>query len=315
MKDELIKRRFLEDDTPSIVNLFNEVFSEKASIDWFKWKYLSSPWGSVGYVAIYKGKIVCFYGGLRQCFYLEGQVLWAYQVCDVMTQQDFRGKIFSKTPIVTMLGEMFYKENDMDFAYGFPSIRHARLQALRLGGEGYRLVSQFTKQIVSSNSNLSGINEGWQNFKSSNINNLLNRFDKNRFKFYKNSDYLKWRYFSHPLKQYSFILFKGLIRNKGFAIYTVKDDYANLVEFKAKDLEYAENFLNKLESYLIKTNIKGINIWCHQNSSYKDLLIKLGYNGNTHIPIAFKKVKESLKLESDFFYDNFFYSMGDYDAS
>lgn len=316
MKNDLIiKRRFAETDKEKIVNLFQYVFKEQSSIDWFLWKYLHSPWGSTGYVAEYNKEIICFYGGIRQRFIFNNKILWAYQLCDVMTHPDFRGKLFSKTPIVTMLGELLYDENDMDFAFGFPSIRHAKLQTLRLGGEGYRLITQFIKEIHNSNNKISGIVEGWNCLSNKSLDSLISRYDKDTLVFYKNSDYISWRYFKHPIKKYNFLLFKGIFRPVGFVVYSIKDNYVNILEFKVLHKRNALNILNKMETYFSRLGIKGVKIWCHQRSYYFDLLIQSGYISNTHIPIAFKLVNSSCGLTSDFFYDNFFYSMGDYDAS
>ncbi|MCX8070308.1 MAG: GNAT family N-acetyltransferase, partial [Thermodesulfovibrionales bacterium] len=81
MNDNLIKRRFVEDDKDKIVKLFEYVFQDKASTEWLDWKYFNSPWGSVGYIAQYGQEVICFYGGIKQRFIFNNQILLAYQLC------------------------------------------------------------------------------------------------------------------------------------------------------------------------------------------------------------------------------------------
>lgn len=169
-------RQSTETDISSIIYLFKLSFQKEISEQWFRWKYRNSPFGAKGYVAADGDKIIAFYGGLKQQFSFHGKSFWAYQFCDVMTHPDYRGKMVGKTPLIVQLGEMFYRENPMDFAFGFPSLRHARLQSLRLKGEGYRLVRMYKKEDLKSYSLIwkLKVKEGWEFLKEEELNRFCN---------------------------------------------------------------------------------------------------------------------------------------------
>ena len=76
----------------------------------------------------------------------------------------------------------------MDFAFGFPSLRHTRLQVLRLGGEGYRFVRLYVKDFLTSASFRwrFRVFEGWDNIESPEFNNFLTTSGKGSLTMLKN---------------------------------------------------------------------------------------------------------------------------------
>lgn len=316
MIDTITIKPFDETHIEGILELFKEVFGGDVNKEWFHWKYLSSPWGSVGYVAKNSNKVVAYYGGIRFKFLYKGTTLWGYQLCDVMTKANYRGVLFSKTPIVAALGEMLYRENSMDFAFGFPSLRHARLQAVRLGGQGYRLIRLFYKTInpLSARSVLS-VREGWEGLELRGVQRLITSNSLvGPLAMVKDIDYLKWRYCQHPLQTYSFLVFKGLFRHIGLIVYTIKGGMINIVESFLRDPMDCVKVFTTAESYLHHRHpdIDKIALWCHPDSAMSTCLTSLGFQSEDHIPIA---VNPKSLGDAEVFYKGFFYSMGDYDAA
>jgi GNAT superfamily N-acetyltransferase len=330
-RDKLYIGSYREDDIPSIIKLFSISFGKDASEEWFLWKYRGSPWSSKGYVAVHENRLVAFYGGIKLRFVFNSGEFWAYQFCDVMTHPQYRGKFIGKSPLIVKLGEMFYTENPMDFAFGFPSIRHAKLQSLRLGGEGYRLVRLYKKE------NLKGypilwklkVSEGWEFFRKEELNRFRNPSlppfskgeegglsGKNMLQLIKNEEYLRWRYIENPSKKYRLLVFKRLNIIKGYIIFTTEDSWFNILEIFIKDLKGLGDILASLEAYILSNmdNIKGIKAWFHPEETFKKHLDYYGYNCEDSIPIAFKPVNKDSGVTSDIFYGRYFYRMGDYDA-
>jgi hypothetical protein len=309
---------YRNEDIPDILHLFALSFDKEMSTEWFFWKYQRSPWSSKGYVAVYRKKVVAFYGGLKLPFNFCGGKFWAYQFCDVMTHPEFRGRLFSKTPLVAMLGEMFYSENPMDFAFGFPSLKHARLQSLRLGGEGYRLVRLFKKEIIKKSIApwRFKVKEEWDLFNSNREEKFLN-YHNASLHIAKDQSYLRWRYRENPLKRYGFLVFEKLHVVKGFIIFSVEDCWLNIVEIIPKDTKTVRDILLSLENYISRnmSHIRGIKAWFHPREPLIRHLETLGYRDEESIPIAFRSVNEGCGVNSRTFYDSFYYRMGDYDAS
>jgi len=311
-------REYIEDDVDGILNLFMCSFNKEASKDWFRWKYQCSPWGSKGYVAMDGNRVVAFYGGIRLQFSFAGRTLWAYQFCDVMTHPKYRGRLVSKTPLIALLCELFYRENPMDFAFGFPSLRHARLQSLRLGGEGYRPVRLYKKEDPRGRFMPWGlkIEEGWKFLDAEKLNRFINR-NRDTLLLVKNESYIKWRYVENPSKKYRLFVLKRLQMTKGHIIFTLEDSWLNILEIFYKGKKDIEDLLISLEAYVAKNmdNIRGIRAWFHPKEPEVKYLETLGYKGEDYIPIAFKSVNKGCGINSEVFYERYFYRMGDYDAS
>lgn len=313
-------REYIEKDIDGILALFKCSFNKETSAEWFRWKYQYSPWGSKGYVVIDDKMIVAFYGGIKLSFGFKGKTLWAYQFCDVMTHPQYRGRFITKSPLIVKAGEMFYRENMMDFAFGFPSLRHARLQSIRLGGEGYRLVRSYTKEYLKSYSFVwkLKVEEGMELLKKEKLDKFLVQHNGSALQILKDEHYIRWRY-ENPLKKYGLLVFKRMNKINGYIIFTIEDSWFDILEIlyeKDKDKD-VRDILLALEAYIVKNmnTVKGVRGWFHPMEPVTGYLDNLGYNSEDSIPLAFKSVNAACGVTSEIFYNRYFYRTGDYDAS
>lgn len=317
--DNFFVVEYSEQDISGILDLFALSFQKEASEDWFKWKYQGAPWSAKGYVAVHEDRVVAFYGGIRMKFRHNEKQLWAYQLCDVMTHPKYRARMFSKTPLIAVLGEMLYRENRMDFAFGYPSLRHARLQSIRLGGEGHRLVRSHKKEQLIRYSLFSRlqVKEGWGHTGLDKIADFHAQNDRDSLGMIKDERYLKWRYRENPAREYHLLVFSRLTIIKGYIIFSTEDDWCNILEIFYETADGLKNLLRSLESHIVKRYpyLKGIRAWFHPGETVGGCLSELGYIGGDFIPIAFKLENAVCGIDAGVFYDNYFYRMGDYDAS
>ncbi len=334
MTENIFIREFEEKDIPAILELFSICFQKQVTSDWFMWKYRRSPFGSKGYVAADGGRIAAFYGGIKLSFAFMGKSLWAFEFCDVMTHPEYRGRLVSKTPLIVKIGEKFYEENPMDFAFGFPSVRHARLQSLRLGGQGYRRVQLFTKTKLEKNQPVQKfkVNNGWgflskevlerlsriQHGKRFSFRRLRRKFgEDNMINLLKTHEYLTWRYPEHPLRKYDLFAFERFNSIKGYIVSDEQDGWMNVLEILCGKEKNVEEMLTAFESYIaghVRT-LQGLRMWVHPRESVAATIKRLGYGGEDNVPVAFCPVKVSCGVTPEIFYDRYYYRMGDYDAS
>lgn len=313
-------RKFSEEDEDAIRSLFTLCFNKELSHEVWLWKYKGAPWGSAAMVAVDDNHhIIAHYGGVRTRFYFKGKTLNAFQFCDVMTHPKYRGRFVSKTPIIVRLGEMFYKKNPMDFAFGFPSIRHARLQSIRLGGEGYRLVRLYKKEHLKRHFVLwkLKVREGWEFFDRAEFSKYSIKSDNSFLQIAKNKDYIKWRYMENPLRKYRLLVFKKLNITRGYIIFTIQDAWFNILEVFYRDERELKHILISIEAYAINNidDVKGIKAWFHPKEPLIGYLDYLGYIYENSIPLAFRLVNVNCGISSEIFYDSYCYRMGDYDDS
>ena len=318
MQNYLIQK-YSGENTEEILALFRVAFNKEATPEWFQWKYLYSPWGSRGYTVLDGNRAVAFYGGIRLQFTFQDKLLWAYQFCDVMTDPEYRARLISKTPFIVKLGEIFYRENPMDFAFGFPSLRHARLQSLRLGGEGNRFIQLYEKRHLKRHPVLwkLKVDEGWELLDGKELHNFSAHSRGDILRFEKDEKYIRWRYLNSPARRYGLLVFKRLNRIRGYAIYTTEEESFHVLEIFSRNPGDVRDMLISLEWFIINTmkHITTIKAWFHPGEPLKDSPDNLGYSGKDSIPIAFKSVNADCGVNAEIFYNRFFYRMGDYDAS
>ncbi len=312
-------RKYNNSDEEGIRELFSKCFGKEMSREEWAWKYKNSPWGSAAIVAVDGNNVIAHYGGIKMKFIFRDKLLNAYQFCDVMTHPEYRGFYVSKSPIIVKLGEMFYKENEMDFAFGFPSVRHARLQSLRLGGEGYRFVKLYKKVTTRGHfgSFFLKIEDDWNYFHNYGIQQEYFERREQVFKLIKNNTYIKWRYCQSPIKKYRLLVSKKYNILKGFAVVSLNERWLEILDIFVKDISSLKDLIVSIEKYTFDKSgmIEGIKAWFHPSEKINSILEKLGFESEDNIPIAFKSVNKECGITSDVFYDNYYYRMGDYDAS
>jgi len=312
-------REFNWKDEEGIRGLFLNCFGKEMSHEEWVWKYKKSPWGSTAIIAMDGNNVIAHYGGIKMKFSFKDKILTSYQFCDVMTHPEYRGLFVSKSPIIVKLGEMFYKKNEMDFAFGFPSVRHAKLQSLRLGGEGYKFVKLYKK--VKFRRHYRGlflkIEDDWSYFFKHGIPQEYFERPEQIFKMIKNNNYIEWRYYQSPKKKYRLLMIKKYNMLKGFVVVTINGKWLEILDVFVKEMSFFKDLIISIEKYaFIKLKkIEGIKAWFHPSEKVNSLLRELGFESEDNIPIAFKAVNKEYGITSDIFYNNYYYRMGDYDAS
>ena len=313
-------RQSRDTDEEGIRALFKVSFNKDMSHDEWVWKYKSSPFGSVSYVVIKNNNIVAHYGGIKYNFFKKNEMLVAYQTCDVMTHPGFRGMFFGRNPLIVKTATMFYRDYDMDFAFGFPSERHARLQAMLLGGSLPRKVVVFKKDIHSTVKNswkYPGIELPWDTIRVNDIDMLWEKCSEGYpLSIEKNSRYFMWRYKMHPSEEYKIIALRSMLSRKlkALAVVKLKDHEMHIHDFLIPKRKMFVYFWKALESLACKMHARSIITWANMQEDVSRFLMKSGYTHNEDIPCSFRAIKSERISTSDFF-SGYCYRIGDYDAS
>jgi hypothetical protein len=312
-------RRFRDDDAEQIIQLFYNCFGREMSQNEWIWKYKKSPWGSVAYVAVDGTELVGFYGAIKCAISYHGTTLWTYQPCDVMTHPAYRARIFGKKPLIVQTAELFYKENVMDFTFGFPSERNARLHHLVLGYSQHRKVALFKKDLnVKNINNLSKykpyiLRIGWDKVNSKDLDEVWKSCSKRlSLSILKESKYLFWRYMDNPSHFYTLLTLKDIIKKTiiSSAIVKCSDCEMYVVDFFHDDREIFPYFWQSLETYAIKMQAKAISVWINYKEDIAKDLIEFGYEINEDAPFALR-IMNSHAITPDDFYTKYCYRIGD----
>jgi|GEM_PF-834338 len=314
-------RELREGDEYGIRALFELVFEKELHEEEWLWKYRFSPWGSASTVALKDGLIIAHYGGVRVEFCQGQKTYMAYQICDVMTHPKYRAMFLARKGAMVKAAKLFESTKPMDFAFGFPNVRHARLSALELGGEGYRPTIMFYKTISEpkvKKSLLLAVEHGWDNIKEQEIDVLWNEIrDDYSLTINKTSRYIFWRYRDCPTRRYELLTFRSRLtgRLKAYAVVAVRADEMFLFDFFRENSFSAEAFFSEFEAVACKRNAKRLRLWINPSEALCGLLLSIGYIQQQGIPLACRIMNKDVPLTSDFIFQNYCYRMGDYDAS
>lgn len=315
----IVVRTFTPEDEDAIRNLFALCFGKDLSHEEWAWKYKDSPWASTAVIAVDGDSIVAHYGGLGTKFHYKGETFDVFQPCDVMTRPNYRARIFSKRGAMIRAGENFYEVNHMDFAFGFPSERHAILGTKQLGYTKHDYVSVLHKRVsrcMQIGNPLLKIEKGWDHIKGSEIDCLWNETkDSQGLSIVKNSNYLFWRYKHNPVKRYETLIVRGRYKKtpKAFAVYSVNGTELSIPDFFCVQKFDIRILFRLFENVAVKHGLQSINLWVNPNEEVFRNLIDYGFTQEKGMPYIFKIMNN--EIDSVFLFENYNYRMGDYDVS
>ncbi len=312
-------RTIRDTDIESILMLFKLCFGKELSYKEWKWKYKESVWGSSEIVAVKDNEIIAHYGGIRTKFYFKCKTYEAFQPCDVMTHPKYRARIFSKRGAMVRAAEFFYETNQMDFAFGFPSERHAVLGTRQLGYTRHRFVTLLKKKVERSRiflTPLFKIETGWEYAKGVELDVLWEKVKDNQgLSIIKDSSYIFWRYRNNPTKHYIPIIVKDRLRREGikaFAVCSIGEKEIAIMDLFFVNTSSLMFLLKALENMALKKGLETMTLWmnpCEESFKY---LISYGYATEKGIPNLFKILNSEIRPE--FLNEKYAYRMGDYDA-
>lgn len=312
--------RLLKDtDEEAVRALFARCFNKELSHQEWMWKYNSTPWGSTAAISLDGENIIAHYGGIKTRFHYKGRFFDVFQPSDVMTHPKYRARIFAKRGAMVKAGELFYAVNPMDFAFGFPSERHAVLGTKQLGYTEHNYVTALSKKtsgFKSPGNILLRVEKGWSSIDEKELDMLWQEVRNDcGLSIEKNSRYILWRYRDHPTKRYEPLIVRGRYRKrlKAFAVLSVNERELLVLDiFCVKTVNHG-TLLNILENVAIKSGIKVIKLWINPAEDVFRSLSNHGYTAEKAIPYIFRVLNK--EITPSFLFNNYFYRMGDYDAA
>lgn len=312
-------RQLKEEDEGSIRSLFSTCFGKELSREEWAWKYKGSPWGGTAAVAVDGKEIIAHYGGLRMKFFFRCKTFDVFQPCDVMTHPKFRARIFSKKGAMVKAGECFYGANAMDFAFGFPSERHAILGTKQLGYTEHGYVAALIKKVSGPDRTwnpLSKVETGWDSISGMELDSLWEEMgDAAGLTIQKKSRYIFWRYRDNPTRQYEPLIVRSRLRKRpvAFGVLSFRGRELCVHDFFCTGGMNMRSLLGLFERIAIERGAESLIVWVNPKEPLFKTIIEYGFVKGKGIPYIFKIMNTALGPE--FLFDNYWYRMGDYDAS
>jgi len=312
-------REVRKEDEEGIRSLFAACFGKELSREEWVWKYRGSPWGATASVAVEGGEIVAHYGGIRMEFFFRGRTFHVYQPCDVMTHPRYRARIFSRKGAMVRAAEHFYATNPMDFAFGFASERHSILGTKQLGYTRHNHVRVLTKKVTSSGllwRPFLKVKRGWDSIEGGDLDSLWEKVrDSHGLSIMKSSRYLFWRYRDRPAREYFPLTIRGLCRTTpvAFAVISLGESDFFILDFFCTETLSTDTLMKVFERVAIEHGRENLVLWAHRKDPLFGTLTSNRFVQKEGIPNSFKVITDA--IDSSFLVGNYWYRMGDYDAS
>jgi hypothetical protein len=305
-------RPYKPGDEHGICRLFSAVFQIEAPLEVWQWKYLRAGTLPLAYVAEEDGEILCHAGGIRQRLMWGGVEGWGFNVVDVMAHPSRQGQgLFRRT---LEAGIAAFADGQILFGYGFPTRRHRRLGELVAGYEPIGRVHRLRKVGIlvapgSRDHNLAFdvVPFDWD----THWRRLSSRFGVVN---HRDREYLLWRYWTHPRSRYRFVTIQGA---PALAVVGITGGKARLMEFlvEPENDAAARTLLAGVEAVVQDERATVIEGWFPSFAWESRFLQDFGgfTSGEGEIWLECRIFDE--RLRAAWLADNFYYSLGDFDAS
>jgi hypothetical protein len=271
-------RPFQSGDEPGVLALWKTAFTSDIPPERFRWKYLATPYDETMMLCVTdQGEIVTFYGGIPYRFNHQGRVTQAVQLMDIMSHPDHRqNKVFIRTARCFI--SQFCHPGYLLFMYGFPGAAHFAIGESRLGYQktvpaAYLTVSAQKLSRLAADSaktdnvgvepvlTLSPDDPDWLAFwKTCQMDYP--------FSLIRGPEFIKWRFFDHPEKQYQVVKFVDPTQGKmiGYAVLSKQADKTILVDVLTGDSrKRVAGILSCLGRHLAARGTRTVETWLPEN--------------------------------------------------
>jgi len=215
------------------IRLFEEVFKEKMSTEFWQWKYSQENMIWRGVCALKKGEIIGYYNGMYREILYFGKQKKALAVGDIMVSPKARGGFKENSPFYTMTrtwGTMnLGPKKQFLLAYGFPNKRHMLLAEKvslyeevdtitevhwHINNKSISLENFYIEKYISNKIEDSNIKKLWEEMALDFKTDLIG---------VRNIPYLEHRYINHPKFEYMIYLLYDKMKNLCCTLILKKD--------------------------------------------------------------------------------------------
>ncbi len=316
-----VVRPYQNEDEGGVLSLWETAFKKALSPAVWRWKYLKNPYPvQIALAAGEDGRIMVMYGGIPYDANWQGNRVTTTHLMDIMSRPECRGTgLFVKTGMAFF--DLFAGPDRTCFYYGFPGKYHfdigkKYLNYTNLKGGVCFLVAQ-TGRLASKKRGFSG--------RIQRLKAVDDAFDDlwdacrgdYPFAVIRNSAFLRWRFFEHPLRTYELWAYRSYFRKDlvAYAVFTIKDDVARMVDILAPPLDKTpRNFLAMVGRRFFERGIMRMETWLPETHFLARFLMSAGFKREQE-PLGFIPTGRSFHpdLTLNWAFENLYYTMADGD--
>ncbi len=314
-------RSYRPEDEAGVLSLWKAAFEKEISPALWRWKYLENPYNlQIALCVNEDGTILVMYGGIPYRTNWKGKTVCVTHLADIMSHPVCRG-----TGLFVRAGAAFFDlfagPEATIFYYGFPGKFHFDIGEKYLeytalkGGVGF--LTARTAHLASRVTRFGGQIE-----QISDIDNSFDRLwkrcrDNYPFALVRDADFLRWRFFKHPLRKYELWGYRSYFKKglKAYAVFAIEGEKARMVDlFGPPSEKTVTAFLTRLGAQFAERGIERVETWLPGNHFLTRAAISAGFKPLEEplgIILTGRSFHPALSLE--WASANIYYSMADGD--
>lgn len=294
MADNLTIVPYRPGDEHAINELFRSIYLSSPGFEYWKWRYLENPFGPPLLELMWDGNLLVGLYALMPVRLWGGREIKAALSDLTITHLDYR-----YLGVFTSLGKSLCRRaagQGIELIYGFPNRHNYKGYIEKLGWNALSPIKELTNWKVSLKSEQislpqckiepltkceNTLNHLWERIARSSNNKLLGIRD---------TPYLEWRYFKHPLKSYNILTssLNGILQ--GYIAIQRNDtghgSYLDIVDIAATETAIFCSLVNNVCAAKHDYDVEGVRIWDSVGTPFNYLLQSMGFR-NSGISINF----------------------------
>lgn len=296
-------RRFEKEDVFTILELFELVFKNKMSRDYWEWRFLDNPFNSAPYIDLmWNGDtLVGHYAVSPIQMIIDGNLSNTALSMTTMTHPEYGGK-----GIFTQLANSLYKRLEVEnfsMVWGFPNTNSHYGFIKNLSWQNIGVIPFLSYPVDLKN------NKGYNNLKVKSldtIDGIADDFFINKDKkveINKNKSFLNWRYVQNPSHKYYFVSIESAI-----FIYKIIPSWDNPnnteVDMVEVGGEINEEVLREFIIYCVSENenLVKINVWISLFSDSYKYFEKVGFRMSSPLTyLGYRSFNDSITAPVEHF--------------
>ncbi|MDZ7698205.1 MAG: GNAT family N-acetyltransferase [Deltaproteobacteria bacterium] len=314
-------RPYQSHDEAGVLSLWRAAFGKDISSPLWRWKYLENPYPiQIGVTVADNGRIMVMYGGIPYRVNWMGTEVSMTHLMDIMSHPDCRGSgLFVNSGLAFF--DLFAGPERTLFYYGFPGKYHFDIGKKYLdyqplnGGVCFLVAKagEMTPKIGRLSNRIERIKHVDGAFDA--LWNECRRYYP--FSVIRDSAFIHWRFFEHPLKSYELWGYGSRFRKgvSAYAVFSLDEGKARMVDICAPSSEgLVTDFLGRLGKHFHERGIDEIEAWLPQRHFLARFSVSAGFN-RVKEPLGFVPTGRSFHpdLSVAWASKNLFYTMADGD--
>lgn len=293
-------------DEESFLNLFYDCFGKRTALDkdWYYWFYENNPYGkcnNYGLINLKSNELTGAFGYSKIGYEDRNMFYTGRLAVNGMVNKKYTGRgLYSY--LIYESSELELEKNDFLFSFphgnNVPSFKGHINAGWKILSKNYFYSKKYFRNIKADDVKICENIDELKYFDFSSF------YRDDGFRFFRNYDWLKWRYLSRPNKKYFYLISYSGSQVMGYMILgsyiSAKEKRCQIVDYRVCKTNSLDNLILASENIACKNNFNKLDIMLNGESVDTDLFLQNNFirEDNYYDLLIYSKIKTNLKINS-----------------